>query len=195
MQSPYSNRDRSEWKEITENLVQAHPLKKQDIIDSVFSAWHGIFATKLAGKLRIGLDIHLKPQEVGGFLHALIPYELEQRFPSEWRRDKSGNEKDIVCVTDNKFSIEIKTSSNKNRIYANRSYAQGVTSGKKTKSGYYLAINFENSVENHQIRLIRFGWIDAQDWQGQISQNGQQAHLEAEVERLKLKTIYKSGNN
>ena len=110
-------------------------------------------------------------------------------------RDESGDEKDIVCVNNDNFSIEIKTSSNKNRIFANRSYAQGTINGKKSKTGYYLAVNFENSVEQHQITLIRFGWIDAQDWKGQVSQKGQQAHLEAELERLKLKTIYKSKNN
>lgn len=195
MQSPYVNKNRSEWKEITEKLVQIHPLKEQDLIAAVFSAWDGIFSTMLAGKLKIGSDIHLKPQEIGSFLHALIPYELEQRFPSEWRRDESGDEKDIVCVKNDNFSIEIKTSSNKNRIFANRSYAQGPTNSKKSKTGYYLAVNFENSTEKHRITLIRFGWIDAQDWKGQVSQKGQQAHLEAELERLKLKTIYRSKNN
>ncbi|MBS5531714.1 ScaI family restriction endonuclease [bacterium] len=195
MQSPYENRNRSEWQAITEDLIKAHPLKEQDLIDAVFAAWDGIFNTMLAGKLKIGTDIHMKPQEIGSFLHALIPYELEQRFPSDWRRDKSGDEKDIVCVANNNFSIEIKTSSNKTRIFANRSYAQDTTDAKKSKTGYYLAVNFENTTEKHQIRLIRFGWIDAKDWQGQASQSGQQAHLEAELEHLKLKTIYKLTNN
>ena len=108
MPSPYANKNRSEWKEITEKLVQIHPLKEQDLIAAVFSAWDGIFSTKLAGKLKIGSDIYLKPQEIGSFLHALIPYELEQRFPSEWRRDESGDEKDIVCVNNDNFSIEKK---------------------------------------------------------------------------------------
>ena len=195
MESPYKNRNRSEWGQITEELVDNHPLKKEDLVAAVFSAWNGVFETKLAGKLKIGTDIHLKPQEIGSFLHALIPYELEQKYPSAWRRDQFGNEKDIVCIADEKFSIEVKTSSSANRIYANRSYAQEQTNGKKSKTGYYLAVNFTNNPVVHQIELIRFGWIDAEDWQGQAAQSGQQAHLEAELERLKLKTIYKSNNN
>ena len=195
MSSPYKNRNRSKWEQITKRLVAKHPLKEKDLIDSVFSAWEGIFTTLLAGKLKIGTDIQLKPQELGNFLHALIPYELEHKFPSEWRRDQTGNEKDIVCIANEKFSIEVKTSSNPNRIFGNRSYAQKQNNGKKSKTGYYLAVNFINKPGIHLIKLIRFGWIDAEDWIGQASSSGQQAHLEAELEKLKLKIIYQWKSN
>ena len=66
--------------------------------------------------------------------------------------------------------------------------------GKKSKSGYYLAINFEKFEETEelpQIRLIRFGWLDHTDWIGQSAASGQQARLPKEVENGKLVVIYK----
>jgi hypothetical protein len=39
---------------------------------------------------------------------------------------------------------------------------------------------------NPKIKLVRFGWIDQEDWQGQISATGQQAKLSVDVKRYKL---------
>ena len=137
-----------------------------------------------------------KPQIMGFFLHELIPLELAARFPKEWRGDKSSDEKDIVYIADRKYSVEIKTSSNPNRIFGNRSYAQKTTKGKKAKSGYYLAVNFEKFTDttfSPAIKKIRFGWIDASDWMGQRAASGQQSRLSADVETKKLNTLYPIG--
>jgi hypothetical protein len=57
------------------------------------------------------------------FLRELIPLELSTRYPDKWRVDKSGENKDIVYIPDDQYSIELKTSSNPTRIFGNRSYA------------------------------------------------------------------------
>jgi hypothetical protein len=127
---------------------------------------------------------------MGFFLHELIALELEFRFAGLWRRDQASDEKDLVYIPDDAFSIEIKTSSSGKNIYGNRSYAQLATKSKKNKSGYYLAINFEKfttqSTPRPQISLVRFGWLDHDDWIGQTSATGQQARLSPAVERNKL---------
>ena len=63
----------------------------------------------------------------------------------------------------------------------------------KSKSGYYLAINFDKlSESNPKIRLIRMGWLDHTDWQAQKSETGQQASLTKAARDGKLLTLYSS---
>ena len=122
-------------------------------------------------------------------MHELIPLELEYRYPNVWRRDDQSDEKDVVYIPDRTYSIEIKTSSSARNIYGNRSYAQTTSDSKKSKSGYYLAINFEKftrTKSDTKIKLVRFGWLDHADWQGQVSATGQQARLSRNVETYKL---------
>jgi ScaI restriction endonuclease len=143
--------------------------------------------------LTIGKDIFPKPQIMGFLLHELIPLELTSKYPRDWRRDTSVSDKDLVYIPDDSFSIEVKTSSDPNHIYGNRSYAQGISKGKKGKSGYYLAVNFEKffTSNNPSIRLIRFGWIDSSDWIGQKAETGQQSRLPPDVENYKLLQLYR----
>ncbi len=132
---------------------------------------------------------------MGYFLHELIPLELTRRYPEIWRREETATEKDVVCLLDDYFSIEIKTSSSNRNTYGNRSYTQLSTTGiegKKNKSGYYLVVNFQKFNKNiqgsqvPQINLVRLGWLDQKDWQGQVAETGQQAKLSSDVERYKL---------
>jgi hypothetical protein len=142
---------------------------------------------------KIGVEIFPKPQIMGFLLHELIPLELQARYPKIWRKERTAADKDIVHIPDDKYSIELKTSSSPKHIFGNRSYAQGSTRGKKAKSGYYLAINFEKfgkKKEKPDIRLIRFGWLDSDDWIGQKAATGQQSRLPTDVEDLKLLKIY-----
>jgi hypothetical protein len=122
---------------------------------------------------------------MGFFLHELIPLEIATLHPDEWTGERVASEKDIVYIPDDKYSIEVKTSSNPRRIFGNRSYAQGSTKAKKSKSGYYLAVNFEKFSKTNKkprILLIRFGWLDSSDWIGQTAATGQQAHLTRDAE-------------
>lgn len=194
--SPYDGYPLNKWAEITNRLIKRHPLNGPELVDVVQLAWASIFNSRMGTQgFQIGRDIFPKPQMMGFFLHELIPLELAARHPGAWRPDKLASEKDLVCVADEQFSIEIKTSSDPHHIFGNRSYAQQNAVGKKGKSGYYLAVNFEKfgaRPGTPAIRKIRFGWIDSLDWIGQGSQTGQRSRLAANVEENKLKLLYRN---
>lgn len=190
--SPYSSKDKSQWEKITNDLIMDHPLHEEKIVDIILTAWDNIFSSTM-GNQKIGVTIFPKPQIIGALLHELIPAEIATSFPGEWRGELTPYDKDIVHIKNDFYSIELKTSSNPNKIFGNRSYAQKPTTSKKGKDGFYLAVNFEKfSKENPrpQISVIRFGWLDHSDWIGQTSPTGQQAHLAPETYSLKFKTLY-----
>ncbi len=193
--SPYARIPRSRWKDVTGELIEDHPLEPKEIVEVVEAAWDSIFVSDLGtGKFRIGVDIFPKPQIMGFLLHELIPLEFAAKHTGEWRGDKSDDEKDLVYVPDEKYSIEIKTSSDRAHIFGNRSYAQKTASFKKSKSGYYLAVNFSKftvGITKPKLTIIRFGWLDHSDWVGQKSASGQQAHLKPFVEEYKLRELYR----
>lgn len=194
MPSPYNERAPEEWLAITKELVAAHPLDVNEIVEVVTRCWEDIFTTSIGGKLRIGTDVFPVPQILSSFLHEMIPLDFEGRHPGVWRRDQSASEKDLVHVPDQSFSVEIKCSSQKN-IYGNRSFTQESEArpAKKEKSGYYLAVNFppiHKLREVKPITTIRFGWLDITDWKGQAAASGQQASLSREALTGKLLTLY-----
>ncbi len=194
--SPFDGFDARRWSQIRDELIKAHPLQEEELVEAVLQSWESIFESTFGrSKLKIGEHIFPKPQIIGFLLHELIPLELSYMHPGNWRVDKSGSDKDLVCTEDERFSVEIKTSSNPKHIFGNRSFAQESTSRKKSKSGYYLTVNFDKFKEGESrpsIRIIRFGWLDNSDWQGQQSATGQQASLSKEVEENKLKIIYQN---
>ncbi|NEQ40710.1 MAG: ScaI family restriction endonuclease [Okeania sp. SIO3I5] len=196
MLSPYAGLPVEAWKAKTLELIKQHPLNSNEICELINQVWHEIFESNITSSAyKIGIDLFPRPQIMGYFLHELIPLELARKYPNIWRREENNNEKDIVCITNEYYSIEMKTSSSKRSIYGNRSYAQKSTTNsrlKKNKSGYCLAINFEKfnrnnpAAERPKITLVRFGWLDQDDWQGQVAATGQQAKLSLDVERYKL---------
>lgn len=195
--SPYSGLPENDWQKKTEDLVNAHPLGIDEFRTVVLQAWSDIFQSRLGPKkFRIGKDIFPKPQIMGFFLHELVPLEFAARYPKDWRAERAKQDKDLVYVPDDRFSVEIKTSSHPSQVFGNRSYAQkGETERNKNKSGYYLTANFEKFIGkggDPKILLIRFGWLDHSDWVGQTSTRGQQAHLTPAADRHKLLTIYRA---
>ena len=196
MKSPYTRIRPDKWSHVTRKLIDEHPLQMDEIVDIVLTSWESIFSSNLGTKgFKIGVNIFPKPQIMGFLLHELIPLELSVRYPKSWRTEETSEDKDIVFIPDDRFSIELKTSSSPRRIFGNRSYAQGSTKGKKAKTGYYLAINFQKFIEKKtrpKIKVIRFGWIDSTDWIGQKAATGQQSRLPTEVENSKLLEIYPS---
>lgn len=195
MASPYKGLPPEKWLSVTKQLVKAHPLDTTEIVEVVLAAWDSIFDTRLGtNAFHIGRDIFPKPQIMGFFLHELIPLELAARHPKSWRGERTSSDKDIVYVRDDQYSIEVKTSSNPRHIFGNRSYAQETTENKKSKSGYYLTVNFEkfsDAATKPHIRLVRFGWLDATDWIGQKAATGQQSRLSPQVESSKFLDLYK----
>ena len=156
----------------------------------VLSSWLSILDTSIAN-YKIGIDIFPTQQMIGFFLQQLISLHFEKKYPKMWRGEETASDKDMVCLIDDEFSIEIKTSSNPKKIFGNRSYAQASSKAKKKKSGYYLAINNQPIKKNTtpKVLKIRFGWLDHDDWMGQASATGQQASLSPEVEKFKLLEI------
>lgn len=194
MTSPYKDVPKHRWGDKTDELIESYPLKMSELIDVVRKSWKDVFASKIGSKgFQIGKDIYPKPQIIAFFLHELIPLELAARYPGVWRREEAAADKDVVYVPDISFSMEIKTSSHPTQIFGNRSFAQQTTAAKKSKSGFYLAVNFEKSIKNSKaarLRRVRFGWLDHADWQGQAASTGQQARLSSDVERGKLKLLF-----
>jgi hypothetical protein len=190
--SPYLDVAQSDWQRKTEELVAGHPLTREQLVEVVLQAWEDIFVSKI-GKFSIGKELFPKPQIMGFFLHELIPLEFQARFPKLWRGDKSGADKDLVYIPDTRYSVEIKTSSHASQIFGNRSYAQETEGTKKSKSGYYLAVNFTKfgaAPLQQSVTRIRFGWLDHSDWVGQKAASGQQARLDPVVEGSKLILLY-----
>jgi ScaI restriction endonuclease len=194
MTSPYEGVHSDKWAEKTDELIAKYPLEMDKLVEVVRTSWEGVFASKIGRSgFEIGKHIFPKPQIIAFFLHELIPLELASRYPGVWRGEETAADKDIVYVPDVAFSMELKTSSHANQIFGNRSYAQQGVAGKKSKSGFYLAVNFEKSLKGAKtarLRRIRFGWLDHSDWQGQTAATGQQARLSTEVERGKLRLLF-----
>jgi hypothetical protein len=189
VKSPYHGLSVSAWEERTRELISEHPLDTAEIYEVVLKVWADIFSSGIGSKpFRIGQDLFPRPQIMAYFLHELIPLEFARRYAGVWRREETADEKDLVYVPDPKYSIEIKTSSSAKSIFGNRSYAQETENPKKSKSGYYLAINFQKfaATQQPQIIAVRFGWLDHSDWIGQAAATGQQARLDPDVERYKL---------
>lgn len=194
MRSPYAKVAVVNWPRKTRELIKAYPLRMNELVEVVQESWSAIFQSKIGPKeFRIGQHLFPKPQIIAYFLHELIPLELQSRFPRVWRGEESAGDKDVVYIPDNSYSMEIKTSSHASQIFGNRSYARKANSSKKSKSGYYLAINFEKLTKANPaaaLRRIRFGWLDHADWQAQAAATGQQARLSPVVERGKLQLLF-----
>lgn len=194
MKSPYQGKTEEQWLEVTTKLINKHPLK-DEIVDVVLQSWEDIFNSKI-GPFTIGKEIFPQPQAMGTFLHELVAHNLSLKHPNNYKRGDAKTEKDIHDMNVPSMGIEIKTSSHKDKIFANRSYAQPSSNSEtKDKNGYYIAINFEKfsqRVKKPKIRLIRFGYLEHKDWIPQKSSTGQQAHLSEQAYKSKLITLYQT---
>jgi hypothetical protein len=193
-QSPYYEKNISQWSTITDELIAKHPISTEEIVETVLKSWNDIFNSKI-GSFFIGQEIFPSPQIMSFFLHELIAHYLSLKYPEIYKVGKEKKEKDIHCITDNTLSIEIKASSHPSQIFANRSYAQPQTEKvQKDKDGYYITVNFEKFENNlpafPKIIAIRFGYLEHTDWIAQSSSTGQQARLSSDVYKYKLKKIY-----
>lgn len=197
MKSPYENKNVSEWKQITENLLAQNPIyeKREELVKIIFDSWKCIFESKICA-LQLGKDFIPSYSNLGFFIENLTALKLAEKYTTQWKHGKDKNEKDIVCLDNSDFSIEVKSSSSSKYIFGNRSYAQAESKkATKEKSGFYLAINYEkfkkNNLEVPQIVLIRLGFVEHSDWRAQKSAKGQQARLSSEVYEGKFITLYK----
>lgn len=186
--SPYEGVPIEKWDEVTRELVEQHPLRPY-IVDICLKSWQSLLHGKINTYLNMYIsEMSISPQATGALLHDVIPEYISKNCEG-FRKGVEKDEKDIVCESDDFYSLELKTSSQKS-IYGNRSYAKS-DSG-KSKSGYYLTINFEKiNANDPRILLIQMGWLDHSDWKGQKSETGQQASLTKEAKNKKLITLYR----
>ncbi|NQN54477.1 ScaI family restriction endonuclease [Streptococcus suis] len=193
---PYENVEESEWKSVTERLIEEFPIEMETLRKIVLDSWNELFTISNATRdFAIGKTIFPKPQILGFFLEEIVTQKIHKLDPKTWVPDPTGYSKDLENVREPKYSIEIKTSSSPKNIYGNRSYGQKGDSSKKSKDGYYLAINFEkfdskNLLKRPEITLIRFGYLNYTDWISQSASTGQQARIPAHIESVKLLPIY-----
>ncbi len=192
MSSPYEGVPRDSWRLITQQLIASHPLELDVVRDTAVRSWNTLWQTSIGeGETAISLaDIDVPATIIGYFFEKLFARELELEFPEVWRGGRSKNEKDLVCLTNATFSTEMKSSGQLGRkVFGNRSYGQRAKDEsriiKMEKSGYYITINFYHQV----LTLLRFGWIDLDDWKPQGAQTGQAAVLPDYVYDLKLVEI------
>lgn len=189
--SPYAGKPQSAWLGITQKLVSNHPLKSAELLDAATTAWATLWQTTVGtGSLSVKLsDLKVPATIIGYFFEVLLARELERRTPTLWRGNLSKEDKDLVYIPDPAFSVEIKTSGQAGfKVYGNRSYGQKSgtdVAPKKEKSGYYITVNFYNQT----LSLIRFGWIDAADWDPQEAPTGQMAGLKQPVYDHKLLSL------
>lgn len=188
MPSPYADKPDSEWLEITQKLVESHPLKSWDLLDTANAAWKLLWQTTVGtGEVAVGLaDLRVPATIVGYFFEVLFARELQRRAPKLWRGNQSKDEKDLVYIPDPAFSVEIKASGQCGfKIYGNRSHNQESDNpllAKKEKSGFYITVNFYYQT----LTLLRFGWLDLDDWEPQRAPTGQMAGLKQAVYDGKL---------
>lgn len=190
MASPYAGVSADGWAKITGELLAAHPLRSDLILEAALVSWDRLWSTRV-GDEKLGfplVDLDPPATVVGYFFEKLFANELANRLPGEWRGGR-GSEKDLYCISNEAMSVEMKSSGQLGyKVYGNRSYGQKVENAdaaKKDKSGYYITINFHKQT----LTLLRFGWIDAEDWQAQKSATGQMAGLGDEVYAHKLVVI------
>lgn len=190
--SPYFDVPMEKRRHVTRDLLDLQPMSGPELIDAVISSWGDIFRSQI-GVARIGVDIQPAPQIMGYLLHELIPLTIS-KTNSDWRRDGSTNEKDLVYIPNEEYSIEIKTSSDKGKIWGNRSFGQDTDDvSKKAKSGYYCAVNFQKwrDSPSPKIQSIRYGWLDSTDWIGQAAASGQKSSIPDVIYNTQLPQLYK----
>ena len=183
MKSPYQGKEESEYRAITCNLIQKHPLGEKTIVNTIVKSWNQFWLTKIGGTIDIlGDGVNIPAQITSHFLEKLFAFNLS-KISSKWKGGNKKTEKDIVYDNDI-FSFEMKCSSSAAlQVFGNRSYTYGKSL--KKRSGYFLTVNFSGN----RLSLIRFGWVDENDWVSQKSSSGQQARLKPYVYQHKLKVL------
>jgi hypothetical protein len=193
MKDPYPP-DASRWSKTTDKLLASYPLAMSDLVKVVLASWEDIFHSRIGSRnYQIGNDVWPEPQIMGFLLHELVPLNLANSYPGKWQRCREAAQCDAVYMPDDDRSFEIKTSSSRNGIFGNRSYAHLSDAAKKRRGSFFLAINFgkfDVGGPRPEISLIRFGWLGSGDWVGQKAESGQQAHLTKEAKAYKLRIIY-----
>jgi hypothetical protein len=192
--SPYAGKPLSSWLQITDSLIAEHPISPQEILVVAMLSWDRLWTSQIGGKISLD-EVELPATVVGYFFQKLFAHELKSRYPNIWKGEELKSDKDLVNIQNPYFSTEMKSSGQLGyALFGNRSYNQiAKSSGMsgKDKSGFYITMNFYQKT----ITLLRFGWIDQDDWIPQGAATGQAAVLKQEVYKYKLLEINGSYRN
>ncbi|MCD3403720.1 ScaI family restriction endonuclease [Streptococcus equi] len=144
---PYHNVKESEWKSVTERLIEEFPIEMETLRKIVLDSWNELFTISNATRdFAIGKTIFPKPQILGFFLEEIVTQKIHKLDPKTWIPDPTGYSKDLENVREPKYSIEIKTSSSPKNIYGNRSYGQKGDSSKKSKMATIWLLILKNLI-------------------------------------------------
>ena len=196
MSSPFDGVPTEERAAKRDELIEEHPLTPSEIRRLVLNSFDSLRKTRIGNpddEIRIYRDVPVGAQTSGAFLETIIANKLNS-IDSNWEQG-SDAEKDLIHTENPWNSTEVKFSGQINdEVFGNRSFGQEVkTEEKKKKSGYYITVNSHITEEflspSYKPFLIRFGWIDFNDWIPQGSSTGQAAKLSDEVYQNKLRVI------
>src|SRR5271165_2570689 len=123
--------------------VHAHPLDGELLVETVLEAWEELLSAQTCSGVNLVCELGIAPRAIGDLLEKLIVRRLAATQPGVWRGEVSPQDKDAVCLLDDRYSFEIKTSSGSG-LAGNRCYVMPGSSSVKSKSGYYLVVNYEN---------------------------------------------------
>ena len=129
MPSPYEGLAEKDWRAKTNELINRHPLDIETIKQVALRSWQILWSTTIGeNELSIKLfELDVPASVVGYFFEKLFAKQLETQQPLCWRGGKNKNDKDVVYISDDSYSIEIKSSGQiGTKVFANRSYAQQV---------------------------------------------------------------------
>ena len=82
--SPYTGIDSGNWASVTNDLLDKHPLKKEELVQIVLKSWKDIFNSKI-GALKIGKEICPSPQIMSFLLHELVAYNIGMKYPGIYK--------------------------------------------------------------------------------------------------------------
>lgn len=189
--SPYWNKNsEDEKKNVRDKLLKDYPIKEKELIHNCKQAWEIIKKIEidiLGNKINL-VDLELHGSIYGGLIDTVLREVIIKSDESKWMRPNLKVDKDVIYIDDNKKSLEIKSGGQKNtQVFGNRSSNLEEKNEQKSMAGYYITINYYNK----ELYLIRFGWLDEEDWIGQVD-GGQQAKISEDAYELKLKILYGS---
>lgn len=180
--------------------VGSHPLGEEELLSVVFGAWDELVGAITPTGVNLVSELGIAPRAIGDLLEKLIARGLAELQLGEWHGGEGWHQKDVVCVANDRYSFEIKTSTRPSGLDGNKCYAPAAgarartPTSRKSMCGYYLVVNYEDprKTADPRVRLIRFGWLDREDWVAQGSALGQRSRVPRCDAERQLVTLYEN---
>lgn len=159
-------------------------------------AFDEVFQTRVGLSNVLLADVELSGGTRGGIIGGFFEYLFIKNLiddtsapVSPWRFGAQNSEPDLVYQNDTVYSLELKTSSQRNRVWGSPSKVLKSARTTKDGSGFYLVVNYDLD-PRPELNLVRFGWLDDSDWSGNKSVATGSSKVIKEHADLKLVTLY-----